>query len=324
MSDTPWYCSAHSCPRLQLDSWGNCCFDHPQALPAGIYIASHPSSAVGPSSYSYVRLAICDHSTLASSRVPIGYQFLPTGFPGYDHPCPAPSLPHIDSLSALGNPPDLESHSLSLTERLDEHYEVQLPFPTHYPLGTSQSATADKREGSGVTKWWQILSTPLLSADSGSMGKRLYPDEQSIDEDMGTSPIVDKKPMDICGHMRSDPYPRLEKSMGLHSRTGIDSCPNYSSRKALFLHWKEDGDLPGCTFEVCKLEEMFRRGFGFQTVIFSIPEIDAERETIECINQFFLGTKKDDLLVVYYAGHAIQHPFAFVRYICPIIRRWKA
>ena len=52
---------------------------------------------------------------------------------------------------------------------------------------------------------------------------------------------------------------------------------------------------------------------------FSIPETYAERETMECVSQFFAGAKNSDLLVLYYAGHAIQNPFTLVRYICPII-----
>ena len=70
---------------------------------------------------------------------------------------------------------------------------------------------------------------------------------------------------------------------------------------------------------MAQLEETFRQRFGFQTMTFSIPETYAERETMECVSQFFAGAKNSDLLVLYYAGHAIQNPFTLVRYICPII-----
>lgn len=86
-------------------------------------------------------------------------------------------------------------------------------------------------------------------------------------------------------------------------------CQKYSMVRVLLMHWVWDGNLPGCTNEVHDLEYMFREKFGFHTQIYGITGEDAAAETISWLAGFSAASRSDELLIIYYAGHAIQNPF---------------
>ena len=97
--------------------------------------------------------------------------------------------------------------------------------------------------------------------------------------------------------------------------TSVKYAP-YPSVRVLLLHWEFDGDLPGCTDEVAQLETRFRQDLWFKTKTFKILESHTEKDIMDCISSFFAGTRKDDLMIVYYAGHAYRNPFQLQRYTC--------
>jgi hypothetical protein len=235
MSDTSWYHSVPSDPRLPQDPWFNYCPDRPHPRPVGTYNTSQSGSVVGVSSYSHLGPATRYISSLPSSRVVFDYQSAPTGFPGHNQLSATPSLPYLLQYPALGNVPGPNPSTLSSFEGLEMHSEVRPAFPTSYVPQNSLYAAADNRDSYSIANLWQMSFIRFPAEDYlHHAGGRRYLAEQSFYGDMGTSPYSPEKPRDVCGHMRNNPYPKSKKSMGLYNPMEIEPYPSYSSRKALF------------------------------------------------------------------------------------------
>ena len=80
----------------------------------------------------------------------------------------------------------------------------------------------------------------------------------------------------------------------------------YHRVQVLLVQW-EDEDL-GVDEEVGKLEAVFScglpKGYNFHTQRYSIPNDDPEDSLTRCLLDFRKGATDEDLLIVYYAGHA--------------------
>jgi hypothetical protein len=111
----------------------------------------------------------------------------------------------------------------------------------------------------------------------------------------------------------------LNSTVSVGSAPQINSCQRYSLVKVLLIHWARDGDLRGCTGELEALESKFQcyppYGFGFQTEIVSIWE-EVPDEVFDHVRRFFTGASSSELLIVYYAGHAVRSPsFQLQRFV---------
>jgi hypothetical protein len=116
-------------------------------------------------------------------------------------------------------------------------------------------------------------------------------------------------------------YPKHETStlpQYLESSPSTDNRKkkSYSAVKVLLVHWKEDGDLPGCSGEVYDLEKIFKNKFVFQTKIVAIRDVDTEQAKSH-IRNFFSEARGSELLILYYGGHATKYPFSLCRYSHP-------
>jgi hypothetical protein len=274
-----------------------------------------------------------DHSFPPSGGAPLSYQSNPYGSSGHNYPSVVASeLPYSSillltypsghaastlypsygscygcsigfyHLSQCGPLPAFEEQDqsrLPSTEGRVENSEVL--YAQSCVLRTSQFAPVDERTTYSSTNFWPTQSFHNLAENLGYPGTGDYPR------------------VSMEGHRSIESTPYLPESPVDYHRH-IGNSPMYTSVKALFLHWKNDGDLLGCTDEVRQLEKMFCQCFGFQTEIFSISENHTDNDIIECISRFFKGARADDLLIVYYAGHAFSNPFRLVRYICPTIQ----
>ncbi|KAL2038882.1 hypothetical protein N7G274_008404 [Stereocaulon virgatum] len=76
----------------------------------------------------------------------------------------------------------------------------------------------------------------------------------------------------------------------------------YKNVEVLLLQWEEN-DL-GVEKEIQELELVFRERCNFTTHRWSIPSTDSEDKLFYRILQFRKGKTKDDLLILYYGGHA--------------------
>ena len=80
------------------------------------------------------------------------------------------------------------------------------------------------------------------------------------------------------------------------------SAARYSKVSVLLIRWAED-DL-GTLSELEKLERVFYDGYGYDTRLFDIPEIDSQATLISTIFDFMKSAGRNHLLIVYYGGHS--------------------
>lgn len=78
----------------------------------------------------------------------------------------------------------------------------------------------------------------------------------------------------------------------------------YAEVHVLLCCWEDD--TLGCITEVRELEDVFDRLFHFEVEpIFKIPSEDSHNKTQERVTEFKkLYSRKTDLLILYYGGHA--------------------
>ena len=80
----------------------------------------------------------------------------------------------------------------------------------------------------------------------------------------------------------------------------------YSHVDVLLLQW--EGDDLNVGSEIGKLEYVLATGCNFTTHRWSIPSIDPEENLLSRISQFKKGKTEEDLLILYYGGHAGGNP----------------
>ncbi len=78
---------------------------------------------------------------------------------------------------------------------------------------------------------------------------------------------------------------------------------HYTDVSVLLLRWAADN--LGVIDEVLRLEKTFRERYNFSTEQWDIPSEEPEHELTSKMLEFCKGkTKKDHLLILYYAGHS--------------------
>ncbi|KAI1413761.1 hypothetical protein F5Y13DRAFT_198117 [Hypoxylon sp. FL1857] len=79
----------------------------------------------------------------------------------------------------------------------------------------------------------------------------------------------------------------------------------YSDVYVLMFSWVEN-DIPNLSREIARLESIFRDGFSYKTRQFKIPTSKADFRVRKEVDSFIEeNDQPDNLLIVYYAGHAI-------------------
>jgi hypothetical protein len=84
------------------------------------------------------------------------------------------------------------------------------------------------------------------------------------------------------------------------------SRPRYTKVKVLLLSW-EDDDL-GVASELKNLGAVFERAFRFETESWGIPRFGSEEALTNRVFKFRSCAAPDQLLIVYYGGHADRLP----------------
>jgi hypothetical protein len=84
------------------------------------------------------------------------------------------------------------------------------------------------------------------------------------------------------------------------------SRPRYTKVKVLLLNW-EDDDL-GVDSELKNLGAVFERAFRFETESWGIPSLGSEEALTNHVFKFRSCAAPDQLLIVYYGGHADRLP----------------
>jgi hypothetical protein len=84
------------------------------------------------------------------------------------------------------------------------------------------------------------------------------------------------------------------------------SRPRYTKAKVLLLSW-EDDDL-GVASELKSLGAVFERAFRFKTESWEIPSLGSEEALTNRVFKFRGCAAPDQLLIVYYGGHAARLP----------------
>ena len=85
-------------------------------------------------------------------------------------------------------------------------------------------------------------------------------------------------------------------------RHGHQTLSVYDNVEVLLLQWKDDDLLVNT--EVDRLEKVFAEKCNFTTRRWTIPSADSEDELIRRILDFRKGKTQNDLLILYYGGHA--------------------
>jgi len=84
-----------------------------------------------------------------------------------------------------------------------------------------------------------------------------------------------------------------------------DTASPYHKVYVLLIAWKpQDPKLP-VAFELCRLQSVFKDIYYYEVEEFEIPDDDSHAERSEKIDAFVKLNKnsRDDLKIVYYAGH---------------------
>ena len=103
---------------------------------------------------------------------------------------------------------------------------------------------------------------------------------------------------------------------------GNGTVYRYHSVEVLLLHWEED-DLQ-VKKEVNDLEQTFKSGLNFTTHAWMIPSADSEEKLMHRIWDFRRGKTDNDLLILYYGGHAEGNNYECIwaansKEICPTL-----
>lgn len=102
------------------------------------------------------------------------------------------------------------------------------------------------------------------------------------------------------------------KSLDIAARAMFpnDTACRYNKVYVLLITWKtQDPKLP-VAVELCRLRSVFKDIYHYEVEDFEIPDDDSHAETSEMINAFVKLNKnsRDDLKIVYYAGHGRLSP----------------
>jgi len=246
---------------------------------------------------------------------------------GGDLTYPIQSAPAYQALTHDYFPSRIDQH-ITVSYRvspLQSQISVLRPQPAHsvsYAMHNAQYWPLYETSGSPVVSLWSpsVIHRPTDFHTNATMEPNRYQSPHATGMIETPSLIATA----AAGEWR--PGNHMRRYQPFHARdmdTSVDShmencgtpCQKYTSVRALLLHWQDDGNLPGCTDEVRRLEFIFRENFGFWTTTFAIPEQDSVAEMMKCVYSFFHYSRSDELLIVFYAGHATKEPFHLSRYI---------